>query len=129
MRALFWFITLGALAVGLALAAQHNNGYALFVLPPAAVGTAFLRRERSRVSGSLSRTLNQEKKTNGSLRPGSWNVTLNSSVPGQLSTLKQTTGRCTTIHGKLLKAVRILNYWRQITIYTATGKSRIWCWK
>lgn len=40
MRALFWFITLGALAVGLALAAQHNNGYALFVLPPWRVETS-----------------------------------------------------------------------------------------
>ena len=34
MRTLLWLITLGALAVGLALAAQHNDGYALFVLPP-----------------------------------------------------------------------------------------------
>lgn len=34
MRALLWLLTLGALAVGLALAAQYNEGYALFVLPP-----------------------------------------------------------------------------------------------
>jgi HemY protein len=34
MRALLWMLTLGALAVGLALAAQYNDGYALFVLPP-----------------------------------------------------------------------------------------------
>jgi HemY protein len=34
MRALLWLLTLSALAVGLALAAQYNNGYALFVLPP-----------------------------------------------------------------------------------------------
>lgn len=34
MRALLWLLTLGALAVGLALAAQYNDGYALFVLPP-----------------------------------------------------------------------------------------------
>jgi HemY protein len=34
MRALLWLLILGALAVGLALAAQYNDGYALFVLPP-----------------------------------------------------------------------------------------------
>lgn len=34
MRSLLWLITLGALAVGLALAAQYNDGYALIVLPP-----------------------------------------------------------------------------------------------
>lgn len=34
MRSLIWLLTLGALAVGLALAAQYNDGYALFVLPP-----------------------------------------------------------------------------------------------
>lgn len=34
MRALFWLLTLAALAVGLALAAQYNEGYALLVLPP-----------------------------------------------------------------------------------------------
>jgi len=34
MRSLLWLLTLGALAVGLALAAQYNDGYALFVLPP-----------------------------------------------------------------------------------------------
>ena len=34
MRALFWLLTLAALAVGLALAAQYNDGYALVVLPP-----------------------------------------------------------------------------------------------
>lgn len=34
MRTLLWLIVLGALAVGLALAAQYNEGYALFVLPP-----------------------------------------------------------------------------------------------
>ena len=34
MRTLLWLLTLGALAVGLALAAQYNDGYALFVLPP-----------------------------------------------------------------------------------------------
>lgn len=34
MRALLWLLTLGALAVGLALAARYNDGYALFVLPP-----------------------------------------------------------------------------------------------
>jgi HemY protein len=34
MRALLWLLTLGALAVGLALAAQYNDGYALLVLPP-----------------------------------------------------------------------------------------------
>lgn len=34
MRALLWLIVLGALAVGLGLAAQHNDGYALVVLPP-----------------------------------------------------------------------------------------------
>ncbi|MBX9848273.1 MAG: heme biosynthesis protein HemY [Rhodocyclaceae bacterium] len=34
MRALLWLLTLGALAVGLALAAHYNDGYALFVLPP-----------------------------------------------------------------------------------------------
>lgn len=33
-RALLWFLTLAALAVGLSLAARHNDGYALFVLPP-----------------------------------------------------------------------------------------------
>lgn len=34
MRALLWLLTLAALAVGVALAAQYNQGYALFVLPP-----------------------------------------------------------------------------------------------
>lgn len=34
MRALVWLILLGALAVGLALAAQYNDGYVLIVLPP-----------------------------------------------------------------------------------------------
>lgn len=34
MRTLLWLLILGALAVGLALAAQYNDGYALFVLPP-----------------------------------------------------------------------------------------------
>ena len=34
MRALFWFLLLAALAVGLSLAARYNDGYALFVLPP-----------------------------------------------------------------------------------------------
>jgi HemY protein len=34
MRALLWLLLLAALAVGLALAARYNDGYALFVLPP-----------------------------------------------------------------------------------------------
>lgn len=34
MRALFWLLTLAALAVGLALAALYNEGYVLLVLPP-----------------------------------------------------------------------------------------------
>jgi HemY protein len=34
MRALFWLLTLAALAVGLALAARYNEGYVLLVLPP-----------------------------------------------------------------------------------------------
>ena len=34
MRALFWLLTLAALAVGLALAARYNDGYVLLVLPP-----------------------------------------------------------------------------------------------
>ena len=34
MRGLLWLLTLAALAVGLALAARYNNGYALLVLPP-----------------------------------------------------------------------------------------------
>jgi len=34
MRALFWLLILGALAVGLALAARYNEGYVLLVLPP-----------------------------------------------------------------------------------------------
>lgn len=34
MRALVWFLTLAALATGLALAARYNEGYALLVLPP-----------------------------------------------------------------------------------------------
>ena len=34
MRALFWLLILGALAVGLALAARYNDGYVLLVLPP-----------------------------------------------------------------------------------------------
>lgn len=34
MRALFWLLLLGALAVGLALAARYNEGYVLLVLPP-----------------------------------------------------------------------------------------------
>ena len=34
MRALLWLLTLGALAVGLALAARYNDGYVLLVLPP-----------------------------------------------------------------------------------------------
>ncbi|MDP2811306.1 MAG: heme biosynthesis HemY N-terminal domain-containing protein [Rhodocyclaceae bacterium] len=34
MRVLLWFLALAALAAGLALAVQHNEGYALFVLPP-----------------------------------------------------------------------------------------------
>lgn len=34
MRVLLWLLTLGALAVGLALAAHYNDGYALLVLPP-----------------------------------------------------------------------------------------------
>jgi HemY protein len=34
MRALIWLLTLAAMAVGLALAARYNDGYALFVLPP-----------------------------------------------------------------------------------------------
>lgn len=33
-RALLWFLTLAALAIGLSLAARYNDGYALFVLPP-----------------------------------------------------------------------------------------------
>ncbi|WIM06885.1 MAG: heme biosynthesis protein HemY [Candidatus Nitricoxidivorans perseverans] len=33
-RALLWFLTLAALAIGLSLAVRHNDGYALFVLPP-----------------------------------------------------------------------------------------------
>ena len=34
MRAIFWLLTLAALAVGLALAARYNEGYVLLVLPP-----------------------------------------------------------------------------------------------
>lgn len=34
MRALLWLLTLGAMAVGLALAARYNDGYVLLVLPP-----------------------------------------------------------------------------------------------
>ncbi len=34
MRALFWLLTLAALAVGLSLAARYNDGYVLLVLPP-----------------------------------------------------------------------------------------------
>ncbi|HUW37730.1 MAG TPA: heme biosynthesis HemY N-terminal domain-containing protein [Rhodocyclaceae bacterium] len=34
MRLLLWLLTLAALAVGLALAARYNDGYALLVLPP-----------------------------------------------------------------------------------------------
>lgn len=34
MRILLWLLTLGALAVGLALAALYNDGYVLLVLPP-----------------------------------------------------------------------------------------------
>jgi len=34
MRALLWLLTLAALAVGLALAARHNEGYILLVAPP-----------------------------------------------------------------------------------------------
>jgi HemY protein len=34
MRALFWLLTLAALAVGLAVAARYNEGYVLLVLPP-----------------------------------------------------------------------------------------------
>lgn len=34
MRTLLWLLTLAALAVGLALAAGYNTGYALLVLPP-----------------------------------------------------------------------------------------------
>ncbi len=34
MRALFWLLTLAALAVGLALAARYNEGYVLLVMPP-----------------------------------------------------------------------------------------------
>lgn len=34
MRALVWFLSIAALAVGLSLAARYNDGYALFVLPP-----------------------------------------------------------------------------------------------
>ncbi|HEX5393443.1 MAG TPA: heme biosynthesis HemY N-terminal domain-containing protein [Rhodocyclaceae bacterium] len=34
MRALLWLLTLAAMAVGLALAARYNEGYALLVLPP-----------------------------------------------------------------------------------------------
>ena len=34
MRAVFWLLTLAALAVGLALAARYNDGYVLLVLPP-----------------------------------------------------------------------------------------------
>lgn len=34
MRALFWFLSLGALAVGIALAARYNDGYVLIVTPP-----------------------------------------------------------------------------------------------
>lgn len=34
MRVLLWLLTLGALAVGLALAALYNDGYVLLVLPP-----------------------------------------------------------------------------------------------
>lgn len=34
MRALLWLLLLGALAVGLAVAASYNDGYALLVLPP-----------------------------------------------------------------------------------------------
>ncbi|HQW21220.1 MAG TPA: heme biosynthesis HemY N-terminal domain-containing protein [Rhodocyclaceae bacterium] len=34
MRVLLWLLTLGALSVGLALAALYNDGYVLLVLPP-----------------------------------------------------------------------------------------------
>ena len=34
MRALLWLLTLCALAAGVALAAQYNDGYLLLVLPP-----------------------------------------------------------------------------------------------
>ena len=34
MKALFWFIAIFALAVGLVVAARYNNGYVLVVLPP-----------------------------------------------------------------------------------------------
>ena len=34
MRALFWLLALFALAVGVSLAAGHNEGYVLLVLPP-----------------------------------------------------------------------------------------------
>ena len=34
MRALFWLLTLAALAVGLAVAANYNAGYVLLVIPP-----------------------------------------------------------------------------------------------
>jgi len=34
VRALLWFLTLAALATGLALVARYNDGYALLVLPP-----------------------------------------------------------------------------------------------
>ncbi len=34
MRAVFWFLVLFGLAVGLAVAARYNEGYALLVLPP-----------------------------------------------------------------------------------------------
>lgn len=34
MRALFWFLLLASLAVGIALAARYNEGYVLLVLPP-----------------------------------------------------------------------------------------------
>ncbi|HLA33278.1 MAG TPA: heme biosynthesis HemY N-terminal domain-containing protein [Rhodocyclaceae bacterium] len=34
MRAIFWLLTLAALAVGLALAARYNEGYVLVVMPP-----------------------------------------------------------------------------------------------
>jgi len=34
VRALLWFLTLAALATGLALAARYNDGYALLVIPP-----------------------------------------------------------------------------------------------
>lgn len=89
MRSLLWLLTLGALAVGLALAAQYNDGYALFVLPPwrvelslnflvvlVVVGFLLLYLLLRAVSLTLSlpervrnfRRMRQQKKAEGALR-------------------------------------------------------------